>query len=162
MSVSEPGTWTIFTHVVLLCVLKASVMCFRLTESGGVCEVQNVARFVPELQPASGGAVEVLPPPHAASTTLMKTSEAFQPRLPSNDMAITSVIEAPRSPRLLPGSPHARNRGESAPTRGSQLLRCSLLPSRRSMSTWPVAPGPASFGKWCREWAAARSPAGGF
>src|SRR6266851_5331303 len=117
MSVSEPGTWTIFTHVVLLCVLKASVMCFRLTESGGVCEVQNVARFVPELQPASGGAVEVLPPPHAASTMLMKTNEAFQPRLPSNDMAITSVIEAPRSPRLLPDSPlpetgaRARRRG---------------------------------------------------
>src|SRR6267143_3001778 len=136
MSVSEPGTWTNFTQVAVLCLLKASTMCFRLSESGGVCDVQNVARVVPELQPASGAAVEVFPPPQAASRTLTNTSEAFQPRQLSNDMAISlRKRSALIPPAFFPVRPVPRSRGESAPTRGRQLLRRSLLPSRANMST---------------------------
>ena len=68
MSVSEPGTATIFTQVVLLCLLKASTMFFSLSVSGGVCDVQKRAIFVPELHPASGGADDVPPPVLHAAT----------------------------------------------------------------------------------------------
>src|SRR5207247_9170670 len=88
MSVSEPGTATIFTHVVVLCLLNASTMFFSLSVSGGVCDVQKRACLVPELHPGSG-APEVCPPgAHATPTTRKAISEAVTPRPGSNDMAV--------------------------------------------------------------------------
>src|ERR1700716_1646589 len=116
MSVSDPGTATIFTHDVVLCLLKASTMCFMLSVSGGTCEVQNRTCVVPELHPGSGAAD--WPPPllQALATITREISEALSPRPRSNVIAFSSVAR-PSTPRLLPGRP-SRVRGESAPVRG--------------------------------------------
>ena len=90
MSVSDPGTATILTHDVVLCLLKAATMCAMLSVSGGVCEVQKRTCVVPELQPASGGADDVPPPPQAPTTISRVISEALTPRAGSNVMAFSS------------------------------------------------------------------------
>src|SRR6202521_4743587 len=116
MSVSDPGTATIFTHDVVLCLLKASTMCFMLSVSGGVCEVQNRTCDVPELQPGSGAAD--WPPPllHAVATITREISEVLSPRPGSSVMAFSSValtVDPPPSSR----SP-ANESGARAPRRG--------------------------------------------
>src|SRR5437879_12825830 len=104
MSVSDPGTATIFTHDVVLCLVKASNMCFMLSVSGGVCEVQKRTCVVPALHPACGAAD--WPPPQllAVATIAREISEAFTPRRGSNVIAFSSVAMTV-TPRLLPGGP---------------------------------------------------------
>jgi hypothetical protein len=114
MSVSDPGTATIFTHDVVLCLLKASTMCFMESVSGGVCEVQKRTCDVPALHPACGGADVPPPPPQAVATIAKEISEAFTPRRGSNVMAFSSVA---MTGNPAPSSRWGRSldRGESAP-----------------------------------------------
>src|ERR1700681_5090904 len=112
MSVSDPGPATIFTHEVVLCLLKASTMCFMLSVSGGVCEVQNRTCVVPELHPASGAA-DWPPVLQAVAKITRETSEALRPRPGSNVIAFSSVAVTV-DPRLLPGRPSTSSGRERA------------------------------------------------
>ena len=132
MSVSEPGTCTIFTQPTLLCELYASTMRFRLSESGGVCEVQNVTRLVPDLQPARGGPAWLLVPVLQAVITRIPSIRALMLDRGSNVMGLSSVTET-CTPRLLPGSDEtgarARRREAAKYSKGkfSRLAtRCQL------------------------------------
>src|SRR5438105_12024517 len=118
MSVSEPGTATIFTQVVLLCLLNADTMCCSLSVSGGVCDVQKRACLVPELHPARGGPELCPPEEHAAPTTRKAISEAVRPRPGSNDMA---AHLRHCTPRLLPVGPATGPTGARARRRGAAI-----------------------------------------
>src|SRR5207247_6472341 len=99
MSVSEPGTATIFTHVVVLCLLNASTMFFSLSVSGGVCDVQKRACLVPELHPGSG-APEVCPPGAHATPTTRKRSEEHTSELQSRvDLVCRLLLEKKKNTR---------------------------------------------------------------
>src|ERR1700682_2993305 len=78
-------------------------MCFMLSVSGGVCEVQNRTCVVPELHPASGAA-DWSPVLQAVAKITRETSEALSPRPGSNVIAFSSVAVTV-DPRLLPGRP---------------------------------------------------------
>src|SRR4029077_4677146 len=107
MSVSDPGTATIFTHDVVLCLLKASTMCCMPVVSGGVCEVQNKTCDGPALQPGTGPADWPPPPPQAQTNPTSEISEAFRPPPGSNVIARSSVRND-RGPRaFFPVAPFA-------------------------------------------------------
>src|SRR2546427_11988998 len=91
MSVSDPGTATIFTHDVVLCLLTASTVCFMLSGWGGVGGVQKRPCVVPALPPACGAAVGPPPLLQAVATIAREISEAFTPRRGSNVIAFSSV-----------------------------------------------------------------------
>src|SRR4029077_8437934 len=126
MSVSEPGTATIFTHDVVLCLLKASTMCFMLSVSGGVCEVQNRTCDVPALHPACGGAGGAPPQLQAVATIARETSEAFTPRRGSNVIAFSSVAVT----------------GNPAPSSRWAVFRTGARVRRRRAAITPPKPTP--------------------
>src|SRR2546427_2084655 len=137
MSVSEPGTATIFTQVVVLCLLNVSTMFFSLSVAGGGCDVQKRACLVPELHPGSG-APEVCPPgAHATPTTRKAISEAVTPRPGSNDMAVPPSNTWSRaffpSANCLPG----RERAGAGPPDHSTSHYCGVA-RRCQLGRWAV------------------------
>src|SRR5438270_13470892 len=107
-------------------------MFLRLSESGGVCDVQNVASVVPELQPASGGADPVLPPVLQAVTIRNERIRARIPRPGSNVMAFSFVTKT-CTPRLLPVG---RDRpGRERADAGPPITPSAILQSGAPMST---------------------------
>src|SRR5467141_1971114 len=133
MSVSDPGTATIFTQDVVLCLLKASTICCMPVVSGGVCEVQNRTCDVPALHPGRGAADWPPPPPQAQTTTTSEISEAFKPRPRSNVIAFSSVRNDGGPCAFFPVG-CSPDRGESAPAQGPQLLH-RIRPRRAKQQT---------------------------